>query len=67
MTKKPDAFAYHEVMDRVEMLRQYLNTSLDYHPVIHAHRELQEALSQTEDALQALYSSAAGFAEEEHP
>lgn len=64
---KPDAFAYHEVVDRVSVISSTLDSALGEHPVVRRHPQLGLALDQAVDALMALYSEAARIAEEEHP
>ncbi len=64
---KPDAFSYHEVMDRALMVSAHLDTSLGEHPVVLRHPALSLALDEATDALLHLYSEAARIGKEEHP
>ena len=64
---KPDAFSYHEVVDRTSVIIETLDNALGNHPVVTRHPELKKALQQTVDSLYAMYTLAARISSEEYP
>ncbi len=54
----PDPWSYFEVVERLSMIRELFNRSLEEHPVLGAEAELQKRFREAQEKLNALYELA---------
>ncbi|WP_312261021.1 hypothetical protein [Candidatus Igneacidithiobacillus taiwanensis] len=57
-SQPPDPWSYFEVVERLSMIRDLLNRSLEDHPVLAAEVELQKRFRDAQEKLNALYELA---------
>ncbi|WP_308388821.1 hypothetical protein [Acidithiobacillus sp. AMEEHan] len=57
-SQPPDPWSYFEVVERLSMIRELFNRSLEEHPVLSAEAELQKRYREAQEKINALYELA---------